>query len=111
MAIMGHQPPSHRRLTPLVSMAVSRFRFKERPPYQGLISPAQVEALRGELRPGDILRLRPGEITFPADLDQVGLYLHVPFCERLCRFCACNRTILRKSRDDAGGRVRAYLDA
>jgi len=42
-------------VTPAVSMAISRFRFKERPPHRGLISPEQLGALRAELRPGDIL--------------------------------------------------------
>ncbi len=42
-------------VTPVVSMAISRFRFKERPPHRGLISPQQVDDLRAELRPGDIL--------------------------------------------------------
>ena len=36
-------------------MAISRFRFKERPPHRGLISPTQLEALRARLKPGDIL--------------------------------------------------------
>ena len=42
-------------LTPMLSMAVSRFRFKERPPHRGLISPEQLDDLRTKLRPGDIL--------------------------------------------------------
>ena len=42
-------------LTPILSMAVSRFRFKERPPHRGLISPEQLDDLRTKLRPGDIL--------------------------------------------------------
>ena len=42
-------------VTPMVSMAISRCRFKERPPHRGLISPEQLAALRAELRPGDIL--------------------------------------------------------
>jgi len=42
-------------ITPVVSMAISRFRFKERPPHRGLISPTQLEELRAELKPGDIL--------------------------------------------------------
>jgi hypothetical protein len=36
-------------------MWVSRFRIKERPPHRGLITSEQVEELRRELRPGDIL--------------------------------------------------------
>lgn len=69
-------------LTPLVSMAVSRFRFKERPPYQGLISPAQVEALRGELRPGDILIERRNwyisNSLLPGFWPHAALYLGTP---------------------------------
>ncbi len=37
------------------------------------------------------LRLQPGEITFDEVLDQVGLYLHVPFCRRPCAYCPYNR--------------------
>ncbi|MBI4615955.1 MAG: radical SAM protein [Planctomycetes bacterium] len=37
--------------------------------------------------------LPPGELA--ADLSAgVGLYVHVPFCERLCRFCPYNRRLL-----------------
>ena len=42
-------------ITPVVSMAISRFRFKERPPHRGLISLEQLADLRAELKPGDIL--------------------------------------------------------
>jgi oxygen-independent coproporphyrinogen-3 oxidase len=44
----------------------------------------------------------------PRDLS---LYLHIPFCEALCKFCACNRVILRKSAAGADQRVDAYLAA
>lgn len=37
--------------------------------------------------------------------DELSLYVHIPFCERLCAFCACNRTITRDR-----GRAAAYLD-
>ena len=40
---------------PFISMWVSRFRIKERPPHRGLISTEQIETLRAELQPGDIL--------------------------------------------------------
>ena len=41
----------------------------------------------------------------------LSLYLHLPFCEALCKFCACNRTILRKSAKDADARTTGYLSA
>ena len=41
----------------------------------------------------------------------LSLYLHLPFCEALCKFCACNRTILRKSAKDADERTEAYVTA
>ena len=41
----------------------------------------------------------------------LSLYLHLPFCEALCKFCACNRTILRKTAKDAGPRTEAYVAA
>ena len=42
-------------IKPVISMWVSRFRIKERPPHRGLISEEQLETLRAELQPGDIL--------------------------------------------------------
>ena len=36
----------------------------------------------------------------------LSLYVHVPFCDALCHFCACNKVITR-NRELAGG----YLDA
>ncbi len=41
----------------------------------------------------------------------LSVYLHLPFCEALCKFCACNRTILRKTAKDAGLRTEAYVAA
>ena len=41
----------------------------------------------------------------------LSLYLHLPFCEALCKFCAFNRTILRKSAKDADARTTDYLSA
>jgi len=37
--------------------------------------------------------------------DEIALYAHVPFCESLCHFCACNRVITRKPEP-----VVSYLD-
>jgi hypothetical protein len=44
-----------REIMPVVSMMVSRFRLKERPPHRGLITAVQVADLRARLQPGDIL--------------------------------------------------------
>ncbi len=44
------------------------------------------------------LRMRPGEIAFPADLKRVGLYLHVPFCRCPCTYCPYNRVKYDESR-------------
>jgi oxygen-independent coproporphyrinogen-3 oxidase len=37
--------------------------------------------------------------------DGLSLYVHVPYCESLCHFCACNRVITKDH-----GRAGAYLD-
>jgi len=36
-------------------------------------------------------RMRPGEASFPPGMDRLGLYLHVPFCRKLCSHCPYNR--------------------
>jgi coproporphyrinogen III oxidase-like Fe-S oxidoreductase len=36
-------------------------------------------------------RMYPAEPSFPENLKQLGLYLHVPFCKNLCPFCPYNR--------------------
>ena len=36
----------------------------------------------------------------------LALYVHIPFCRRLCTFCACNRTITQDS-----SIADAYLDS
>lgn len=40
------------------------------------------------------------------DSDELSVYVHVPFCERLCSFCACNRVITRDH-----SVAEPYLDA
>jgi oxygen-independent coproporphyrinogen-3 oxidase len=35
--------------------------------------------------------MEPGEGTYPSDLEQLGIYLHVPFCRQPCAYCPYNR--------------------
>lgn len=44
----------------------------------------------------------------PRDLS---LYLHLPFCEKMCRFCGCNRVVVRKDGKSGAGKVERYLEA
>jgi oxygen-independent coproporphyrinogen-3 oxidase len=53
----------------------------------------------------DDLREELGRRDARAD-DGLSLYVHVPFCESLCHFCACNRVVTRNR-----GLAAAYLDA
>ncbi len=39
------------------------------------------------------------------------LYLHIPFCETLCKFCACNKIIQRSDSAGASDRTERYLAA
>lgn len=41
----------------------------------------------------------------------LSIYIHIPFCESLCKFCACNKTILKKELRDSAERKRAYIEA
>src|SRR5262245_44510891 len=41
----------------------------------------------------------------------LSLYFHIPFCETLCKFCACNRVIMRKAAVQSSHRVASFLEA
>jgi oxygen-independent coproporphyrinogen-3 oxidase len=41
-----------------------------------------------------------------ADNQDISLYIHLPFCEKLCTYCACNKRITRNHQVE-----RPYLDA
>ena len=44
--------------------------------------------------------------AFVRSINKVQLYVHVPFCERLCAFCHCSRVLLRRRSD-----IDAYIKA
>lgn len=41
----------------------------------------------------------------------LSLYLHVPFCDRLCRYCACTRVPLSHKSPDYDAKTDAYVTA
>jgi oxygen-independent coproporphyrinogen-3 oxidase len=41
----------------------------------------------------------------------LSLYVHIPFCEALCKFCACSRIVMRKTAPYAEERTTDYVDA
>jgi oxygen-independent coproporphyrinogen III oxidase len=41
----------------------------------------------------------------------LSLYLHVPFCEASCRYCACTRVWQNKCLDESIARTAAYVDS
>ena len=46
-----------------------------------------------------------------AGASDLSLYVHVPFCERTCRYCACTRVAQEKCRPEASARTEAYVEA
>jgi oxygen-independent coproporphyrinogen-3 oxidase len=54
------------------------------------------------------MRRRVDERPEPIDLS---LYLHIPFCQAMCKFCACCRVVLRKTAPGAGDRAERYVSA
>jgi oxygen-independent coproporphyrinogen-3 oxidase len=54
--------------------------------------------------------IRQRHLTWENQPD-LSLYLHIPFCEALCKFCACNRVIMRKEAIHANDRVERFLQA
>lgn len=48
------------------------------------------------------------------DISQLGsptsFYLHVPFCEELCRYCGCNKLVVSRKHTDARTFAQRYID-
>lgn len=62
------------------------------------LAPAQAEALR--------------QLSVASEQPRpLSLYLHIPFCEKLCLFCACNRSIVAKGGSGSADMVEAYVEA
>ena len=51
------------------------------------------------------------DVAAPDRTRDLSLYLHLPFCQSLCKFCGCNRTIVRKESKGARDRTRRYMEA
>ncbi len=43
--------------------------------------------------------------------NDLSIYLHVPYCEALCKFCACQRSVRRRDLTETTERVEAYVEA
>jgi len=46
-----------------------------------------------------------------AEPKDLSLYLHVPFCKALCKFCACTRIIQKHDQPGAEARTKRYVEA
>ena len=51
------------------------------------------------------------ENEFKSPLCDLSLYIHIPFCENLCRYCACTRQVRRPSAAGGDELVDAYIEA
>lgn len=38
--------------------------------------------------------------------ENLSIYIHIPFCKKICHYCGCNNSAMRKNED-----IRAYVDA
>jgi len=43
--------------------------------------------------------------SLPASISPLSLYVHIPFCEDICYYCACNKVVTKKK-----SKAREYLD-
>ncbi len=67
-------------------------------PAKRLWKPLLKRYLTGTWKP---FRMEPGEGAYPSNPEQLGLYLHVPFCRQPCAYCPYNRVKFDASLYDA----------
>ncbi|MBF0510752.1 MAG: radical SAM protein [Candidatus Omnitrophica bacterium] len=65
----------------------------EDPVIGALTRPARWSSLAG------LLQKARRTSSFVSSIKKLQLYVHVPFCERLCKFCHCARGLLKSKRD------------
>jgi oxygen-independent coproporphyrinogen-3 oxidase len=56
----------------------------------------------------EIMQQRVDGRTEPVDLS---LYVHIPFCQAMCKFCACSRVVLRHTAPGSAERCERYVSA
>ncbi|HUD29949.1 MAG TPA: oxygen-independent coproporphyrinogen III oxidase [Novosphingobium sp.] len=59
---------------------------------------------------GDEVGAAHFEDALAAQTGDVSLYVHIPFCEKICWYCGCNTSASNRTAISAG-RVASYLDA
>lgn len=47
--------------------------------------------------------------SFDCHRDRLSIYVHIPFCPKMCYYCGCN-VLIRKPSDEVGDRYIDYLD-
>lgn len=59
-----------------------------------------------------------GESVFSSKLREiahqrsaVSFYLHVPFCERLCHYCGCNKLVISRSHGDSWSFAQRFIES
>jgi oxygen-independent coproporphyrinogen III oxidase len=58
----------------------------------------------------DATKMRAASDAHETECD-LSLYLHIPFCEKLCKFCACNKIIMGTDRTSVREQIERYLAA
>src|SRR5262245_19037902 len=98
-AAAGHSAPMNTAVAMLPPAVLSRFDVGG-PRYTSYPTADRFDDAFGEAEYRAALRQRAADPGTP-----LGVYVHVPFCQSVCYYCACNKVVTRdRSRADA------YLD-